>query len=766
MKIMKGLSAAFAATCAFAAITAVASVGSRTGYSFSGGTQNDTLPTAHKMLPGEVAEDTAAFKGKPYEGSDIVFMARAYGDRIVLRWAPSDYAAWMRLNLIGYNIYRWDEKNHCDTLALGLKPKTLEEFRAKYPTTDTVATIGYGLIYGDNLKKPTETREEPGSYGSMLEMYDDQVTSLAFAVLASEWRQDVAEDMAMRFVDRNVRKGARYTYLIQPARRFKNDNMFIKGKELSKVENKPYVPQPYNVGLKDSITGQLAVTLYWTDKHNSSFEIERRVAGTQEWRRVNSKPYMPMYKQDLDDKDEEVMYVDNVPQPGTYEYRVMAHDAFGDTTAPSETLTVKVGDMKPPKGPTITLVNIDRPDETDPTKQIFATISWEKDTVEADLAGFLPLYYNERFTGNDWKPLCEKTLPADAREVKVDVTGLSTGMLVMAAYDEAGNVGYSMPVQLRISDMKAPDAPGNLRAEVSADDGTITLRWDKPADDDVAYYELAYANDTTHHFLMRNQGQLKDTMFVDTVQMTVNQRFIYYKVRAVDYSNNTGEFSPILQVERPHITPPTQPHLDSAWVDNSGIHMDWVTGLDADMYYHRIYRRLENSSTWDLIAIVTAEDVLKASPDGVIHLTDKPQTNNSYYYEYMVVSFNRSEIASEPSLIFSARFADFTEAELGIKAVGTYDTVKDEARLSWEHKAVDGKQTPYYYCVYRKGKDEADYTFLCSTEPDMPLHTDQLLSPGESASYYVVVRFTDGRRSQPSNKVTITAPAKAPSKAK
>lgn len=248
--------------------------------------------------------------------------------------------------------------------------------------------------------------------------------------------------------------------------------------------------------------------------------------------------------------------------------------------------------------------------------------------------------------------------------------------------------------------------------------------------------------------------------------MTVNQRYIYYKVRAVDYSNNTGEFSPILQVERPHITPPTQPHLDSAWVDNSGVHMDWVTGLDADMYYHRIYRRLENSNTWDLIAIVTAEDVLKASPDGVIHLTDKPQTNNTYYYEYMVVSFNRSEIASEPSLIFSARFADFTEAELGIKAVGTYDTVKDEARLSWEHKAVDGKQTPYYYCVYRKGKDEADYTFLCSTEPDMPLHTDQLLSPGESASYYVVVRFTDGRRSQPSNKVTITAPAKAPSKAK
>ena len=132
----------------------------------------------------------------------------------------------------------------------------------------------------------------------------------------------------------------------------------------------------------------------------------------------------------------------------------------------------------------------------------------------------------------------------------------------------------------------------------------------------------------------------------------------------------------------------------------------------------------------------------------------------------MVVSFNRSEIASEPSLIFSARFADFTEADLQIKAAGTYDSANGEARLSWEHTAVDGNVTPYYYCVFRKGKNETDYTFLCSTEPDMPLHTDQLLSPGESASYYVIVRFTDGRRSKPSNMVTIAAPAKEASKGK
>lgn len=454
MRTIKGPYAAFVATFALAAMAAVASGGVMGRNAVVPG-MADTVRSAAVMLPGEVPADTASFKGKPYEGSEIMLTARAYGDRIVLRWAPSDYAAWMRLNLVGYNIYRYDEHMHCDTLALALKPKALEEFRAKYPVADSVATVGYGLIYGANMKTSAQTREEPGSFGSMLELYDDQVTSLAFAVLASEWRQDLAEDMAMRFVDSSVRKGGRYSYIIQPARRFDNDDMFIRGCELRDVVNTPYVRKPYSVGLRDSLTAPLSVTLYWNDNTNSSFEIERRVAGMQEWGRVNQKPYMPMFKQDLEAKDEEVMFVDNVPATGTYEYRIMAHDAFGDTTLPSEVLTVKVGDRQPPSDPVVTM---------------------------------------------------------------------------------------------------------------------------------------------------------------------------------------------------------------------------------------------------------------------------------------------------------------FTEADLGIKLLGRYDAAKDETRLAWSHARVDAKATPYYYCVYRKAGGETGFTFLCSAEPDAPLHTDALLAPGQAASYYVVVRYVDGRHSKPSNIVTVEAP--------
>ena len=719
----------------------------------------DTLPgMEHGRLPGEVAPDDTPFKGTPYKGTPIQLMARTYGDSIVLRWAPSGYAAWHYLNRTGYNIYRYDCRRHCDTLAIALKPKTLDEFRATYAEDDSIARVGYGLIYGDNLKKPSQTREEPGSMGSMLEIYDDQVAGLAFAVLASEWRQDLAEDMAMRFVDHNVAKGERYEYIVQPAMADTTGTMPIVGAQVRGVENVAHRADAYMPCLRDSVSEKLTVTLFWNDRTHSSFEIERRVHGSRQWERVNRRTYLPMFKPGIEGQDEEVMYADRVPHAGTYEYRILAHDAFGDTTEPSPALTVKVGDTIPPAAPIVTAINIMRPEKDNPTAKILAGITWHKDSMEHDFAGYMPLYYNERFTGREWKPLCRQLLsPADTAAT-VDVTGLATGMLVVAAYDEAGNVGYSLPVQLRISDMKAPGAPTNLRAETDNGNGTISLRWNRPDDDDVAYYELAFANDTTHHFIMRNQGQILDTMFVDTVHMAVNQRYIYYKVRAVDYSNNTGEYSGILQVERPHATPPTTAHLDSAWVDREGIHMNWVTGLDADMYCHRIFRRLDGAATWSLIAIVAADDVLKTSANGVMQITDCPPADNSRRYEYAVVSYNRSGIASEPSLVYSARFADLADADLGIKLIGDYDTRRKQSRLSWEHNAVDAAASPFRYCIYRRADGDTRFRFIMTSPSSSPVHYDYLLHPGETAEYYVVIRFEDGRRSLKSNTVSISAP--------
>ena len=76
----------------------------------------------------------------------IHLLARTYGDSIVLRWAPEDYATWRYLNRVGMDVLRYSEEHpfEADTLASRLRPLTLEQFRQRYPTTDTLAMMAAG----------------------------------------------------------------------------------------------------------------------------------------------------------------------------------------------------------------------------------------------------------------------------------------------------------------------------------------------------------------------------------------------------------------------------------------------------------------------------------------------------------------------------------------------------------------------------------------------------------------------------------------------
>ena len=56
----------------------------------------------------------------------VQVLARAKGDRVLLRWAPDEFAPWYLANKYGYNILRTDKKGVVDTLYKALKPYSIE----------------------------------------------------------------------------------------------------------------------------------------------------------------------------------------------------------------------------------------------------------------------------------------------------------------------------------------------------------------------------------------------------------------------------------------------------------------------------------------------------------------------------------------------------------------------------------------------------------------------------------------------------------------
>lgn len=707
--------------------------------------------------------------------SRIHLLTRTYGDHVALRWVPEDYVSWRYLCQTGVNVLRVKTGTlDIDTLHYAMKPLTKEAFESRYQPSDSLAMIAMGTLYGEGRMGPNQTKDIPGSVGSGMELNNEQDLSFGYAMLVAEWRSDLAEAMAVGCIDRTARRGEQYDYYIQPTVWDTGGKIIFEPGVAGHVVNEPYKPQPYNPDLRDSLTAPRRFVLSWIDNEHSSFEIERREqAGT--WQRLNEKPYLSMV--DNGDLPGLCLYADSVTHDGTWQYRILAHDAFGTLTEPSPVHTAYAYDIEPPKAPQLKRIVIERPDDDNPSARVRAHVVWQNsDSIENDLAGYVIHYYNERLTQGQWRPVSIATssagslIPPTDTVATIDVTGLRTGMLSIWAYDEAGNTARSLSQLIRITDYQAPLAPDSLRAEVLPT-GHVILSWQPRREDiDIAYYDLAFANDSTHEFLQVNQGGIPDALYIDSLALDVNQKYIYYKVRAVDYESNFGEWSPILQVLRPHNTPPTAAHLDESWHrtvlppdassgERLGMHMRWVVGTDADMTYHVLWRRLGTEGDWQPIARWDADSLRQTGSFAVV-VDDNPPYHQTERYYYMVESFNSSPYTSR-SMAVSWLHTGPRVLNIPINLVGDWIQHEGLVRLVWEMPSsqVDWLATAgdYYICIHRKTDSEQRFRYVTNVAADVVDFTDRSLKPGQKAEYYVTVRFADGRVGQPSNTIMVEA---------
>ncbi len=728
------------------------------------GDENDTMSAdtgefVREFLPGEIRDTTFFLSDSirhPLIMAKIALIARSYGDSIVLRWAPEDYVVWKYLNDVGVNVLRLskDGDYRIDTLAYAFKPASYDVFKAAYPDTlDSIPQMAIQLLYGNGEIKPDQTENMSGTIGSWREIYDDQQMHYGMAMLSAELRPDVADKMALRFADKSVVRGKEYEYIVQPTVMDTTGHLPILSGHIESIKNERYTPEPFNPQMGDSAVAHCSTRIWWEELGKyASYEIYRRPAGAgEDWTKVNNRPYVIMHN-DLDNLD--CYYSDEVKAPGDYEYKICAHDAFGDLTNASPILKVSFKDMMPPRSPEITYIEVDHPDTTDLMKQLTATIYFEKDTMEADLRGYEILYNNEKTMGDEWKKINTETINPNDTVVTIDVSGLSSGYIAMAAYDNAGNESRSIPRYLRLTDLKAPDAPANFQAKTNNEDGTITLTWDEPADD-VDYYEVAFVNDTTHEWMLKSEGKLETAQFVDTVAMDANQRYIYYKVRAIDYSGNEGDYTEPLQVLRPSNLPPSEAHLDSVWVDESGIHMHWVAPNEAQLAYMTIYRRVEGQPYWENIGKHEGDSL--AQVDWTADIVDTPPYSRDHRYEYMAKCVGLNGMPSDESIVYSALWEGEAVFDASIRLFGKYEASNNETTLAWEMDEEPKYPGKWYFCIYRKGPEDNEPKFLISADMNERSFKDYLLNEGESASYYIFIQYKDGRSSQPSNTVTVSA---------
>lgn len=676
-------------------------------------------------------------------------LARPKGDKVLLRWAPSEFAPWYFANRNGYKILRvdYDNESRIDTLVSDLRPMPLEEMKVKFEASDSLAGAAAQMLYG----RGTGVSDAVGESGSdgIMKVYDEQQTRFAYAMLLSEIRPDLAKAMALMYEDNTARKGGNYMYLVTvnapdsilPVDHFPVDIKNVKQK-----------PEEFKPELKDSI-GEFgnSVVLTWPmDRRFSTFDIECRYNGG-EWQKLNKRPFLTLITFE-NEEDAENHYEHKDLKMGKYEYRVCGYDAFGDKSEYSDVLEVELKDIVGPGAPMIRIFKL----ENTPDSTVYANVYWKKSVFEPDFVGYDVYIYNSMVDSLWVKINGDRQIAPTDTVFRFKMPHVSTTLVTVAAVDTAGNYSPSEPQQIHISDLVPPTPPKNLKAVVSPG-GSVMITWSPSPEKDTYKYQLYSSNSLAEPFIGMANKLVADTVVFDTIAVKgTNQRFKFYRVRAFDHSGNESEFSEVLRVTRKNYKRPESPRIDSLKVTDDHVYMTWFPSPEDDIERYFVYRRERGEEISTLIKTV-AWDSLE---NNRIVVVDVPEPDTRKRYQYYVESVNTTGVGSLPSQEVSVTFTGSMILPVKISLNAVYRNDSKRIDLAWDMYGLTDKMITNgaYLCLYRMIDGEEFFRSIESMKTGTLTTYDRRVPAGKTVEYKMRVMSRDGKHSLYSNTVKLTVP--------
>lgn len=684
---------------------------------------------------------------------DIYVLARSYGDSIVLRWAVEDPAIWLLSNTYGWQVKTYKVDNPEDQLGvllnLGrdtLKAMSLEQMKQNFSPDNLMAGVAAQAIYGASVF-PTSEQESASFEEYVFRRYQEQGQRQMLAYMASETDPNIADALAMRVVDKDVKVGKSYEYEVVsliPERVAKVRTTLILVRCEPFVRTEEYLVPPINIQQLDAHR----VFLYWPKNKLSGYYIERSQDNGKTWKKMNNAPIYPMIPDEgtsavygdsiAELMEDNIVFFDSLGLKIKYEYRVKAFDAFSDYTPYSYSEEFEMLDLIPPFSPILHTVI--------PKENTTCTLTWTKDVMEDDFKGFV-VTFAPTLEG-PWEGVSELLGKNERRYVDEDAGKRGRGYYRIFCSDIYGNISYSGVQVNHLEDVTPPAPPVGLRALVDTN-GVMMLDWLPNREKDLRGYKVYAANQIDHDFIEVSPGYLHETLFIDTLDIRMLTPHIYYYVVAFDNSHNYSTSSDTLLVKFPDLYPPAPVLLEDYTQDEESVTIRWRKSASEDVQNYFIYRKLENHKRWDCIYIVSPADI---GEDGLIVLRDFPDPA-TYPYQYCVEAVDESRKSSGKNGMFSIFVDGPSVVNVDIDLNAKADKKSLKVLLEWNYEYVS--RYDHYGVIYRS-VNGGEYVDIHSFKRGETTYTDTKVKSGDKVKYYVRLVLGRGKRSTPSPEVKVS----------
>ena len=633
---------------------------------------------------------TSVFVAQELELPEIKVLARSKQDKVMLRWTPNTPYAWRKANDVGYYIERVTITRNgepvlpLETITLNqipIKPVPLEEWESLAKADDNAAVLAQA-IYGKRFDVSAQV-----GINAVMEAKNEQEQRFTFGLLAAEQSYEAAKLAGLGYEDICVVSGERYLYRVKIA------NMEVldikEGSVYAGTDMYEELPKPLDFAV---VYGDSEVQISWNfsllKNTYTSYQVEKSEDGNT-YKPLNKKPIFNAEK-NTEDPALSLFMVDSIPNGKTFYYRVNGITSFGEVGPTTDAIKGEGRELLK-YNPHITYKDI-VDDKT-------AVIEWEfPEEGEDKITGF-QLQLASSATGK--YGIVKDNLSPQTR--KTTFSGLQrVNYFKVVAIGKNGTANPSFAALVQPVDSIPPKAPLNLQGTIDTL-GVVQLNWNKNVEPDLAGYRVYRSNNKDVEFTQITGSVYDENIFIDTIPVKNLNKHIYYKVLAEDQRYNASEFSEILTIDKPDLSPPSAPVIEEYTVTKEGIKLKFIPSSDEDVISHIIYRKKQDGVTdvWEQLAVLDST-MLNEYTDETI--------KSGRYYSYTITAKDKGELESTPATPVSLRtqreiikadairFNGIVNRELRI--ITLIWNVKTETVIEYKlYRGIEGKQLKLFKTI-------------------------------------------------------------------
>lgn len=630
---------------------------------------------------------------------------RVLKDKIILRWAPSDYVFWEMGNTHGYIIERigGTDTVFAQLPGMPIKPWTQEEFQNVKDTSNRYLAVAMEMLYGG-----LESGEDATLGSNLQNSIMEQQNRHSYALMSADLDKEAARSLGFMYEDKDVKTGIKYVYRI----RINHTDPDLKTDTLEVFIDfsQKYLEQAVKNCWVEAFDNEIKVA--WTF-HNSAlfsaYDIERS-SDKKTWKKLNTRPYLSSQS----GIEKSYLYIDTLVSNNiAYYYRLRGYTAFGDMGLYSEIMTATPKDLTPP-APAFDIKAKDQGGAV--------LITWDAYPTEADHDGF---YIGRSYLASGgFEKISAKLKKEDRAFLDFQPDLLENNYYAVITVDKSGNEAVSYVALGYIVDSLPPSPPKELAGRIDST-GFVRICWARGPEADIIGYRVYWANDTLSEFSQLTGDVLSHTVFYDSVNVKTLSEFAYYKLVAVDHRYNHSEYSKILALQKPDLVPPAAPVITKYNQAQLSVSFSWVNSVSDDVVSHRVERKAGDED-WKVLKTFTTREK---------QWSDKELTAGKAYSYRIVALDDANNMTYSKSL-------EITAIDRGLRA--DVDKLKIVTRdgksyLEWTY----GNVKDAVFVVYKQNAAKTGF------EPIARLSTNEFSYQIQdiTTNYGVRVMFSDGGES-------------------